>query len=153
MRIAIAAIVLLVAGIFLSAYLLIDNRTSNPLQRVKVSGCSECHSEERLTFDSTVSIHGKHVGFECTQCHVQLAQVMGCEDCHSSGIPTYKKPLRVHDKHAALSCSRCHGDGDDLKATEKLHTVFVWISLGLILSVLTGIIANLIFVGQSKRVN
>ncbi len=153
MRVGIAVIVLLVAGIFLSAYLLIGDRTSSPLQRANVSGCSECHEEDKPVYNSVVTVHGKHVDQECAQCHVQLANVTGCADCHASGVPAYKTPLRVHRKHAALNCSRCHGESEDLKTANRLHRILEWSGVGIFLFALIGIMTNLLIVSRSGKGN
>lgn len=83
MRIKAALIILLVAGIILTAGLLIDNKTLNPAQMDQVTNaCMECHGEIPA-YDAPGKVHHKHVAFKCSQCHSHVSGLEAADNGHA----------------------------------------------------------------------
>lgn len=84
MRIKIAIIILLVAGIILTANLLIGDRTLSPLQLEKVkTTCLGCHSSIPI-YDTPIKIHNKHAALDCSRCHSDNSDLNVADNFHIS---------------------------------------------------------------------
>ncbi len=94
--------------------------------------CLTCHDqssgEAAPTFDSALST-SEHKGFNCVDCHADIAEVphpeklkkVDCGTCHSSEAEIYKYHgrLEVPNGEDIPGCADCHGRHDILKSTER----------------------------------
>ncbi len=151
MRIKLAAVLALIIGTIFAIYLLLGNQTLSPLQLAQVkTACRGCHT--RPAFARASEVHTRHPQIGCTTCHPKNPPAVdfdACMFCHST--PQYTNALAMHDTHASLSCSHCHRDNDGLKTTDNLHRGLKWFGIGLLLSSMAVITANLIMVNRKAK--
>ncbi len=151
MRIKLAVVLVLIVGTVLAVYLLLGNQLLSPRQLAQAkTACRECHG--RPAFARASEVHTRHPQLGCTTCHPKNPPVVDFEAClFCHGTPRYTSALAMHDTHAALSCSRCHRDSDGLKTKDNLHRGLKWFGIGILLSGLAGITANLIMVNRRTK--
>lgn len=151
MRIKLAVVLVLIAGMVLAVYLFLGNQALSPLQLAQVkTACRGCHT--RPIFARASEVHTRHPQIGCTTCHPQPPPVVdfdACMFCH--GNPQYTSALVMHNTHAALSCSHCHRDNDGLKTTDNIHRGLKWFGMGILLFGMAGITANLIMVNRRTK--
>jgi len=69
MRAKVAAVVLLLAGLFAAAHTLVGDRALSPPQLEKVrTVCPDCHGEVP-EYDRAIRVHNRHAAFDCRFCH------------------------------------------------------------------------------------
>ena len=83
MRIKVAIIILLLVGIALTANLLIDDKTLDPVQLEEVTtACSGCHGSVPR-YDAAIKVHNKHVAFDCIRCHSDVGGLNVTDSAHT----------------------------------------------------------------------
>jgi hypothetical protein len=83
MRTKVTIAIILVAGAFLTAYLLTGTKTLSlaELENIRTA-CQECHGLVP-EYDLALQVHDKHAAFECNSCHRDVGGLKTADDFHT----------------------------------------------------------------------